>query len=345
MKSVININGGFAALLLIAFFLFVLNLSLGSADTGFFDVIKVITGNSNDKGADMIVLLYRLPQAVTALSTGIALGLAGLVLQTLFRNTLAGPSVLGISAGASFGVAVAVLMGSVTGGLFLFSGVANDVITVIFAFGGALAVLSVILYVSQRISNVVTILIIGIMTGYVVSALVSVMQFFSRSQDVYSFVVWGLGSFSKTDNYQALFLLSVALTGFGLLIFYIKPLNALLIGEVYARSIGFRVKRIRLVLFALTGIFIAATTAYTGPIGFIGLAVPHLARAVFKTSEHSVLIPAVAITGGIVALLCNLMAKLPGMDMSLPINAVTSLIGAPVVIWVLLKRGGNRYKG
>ncbi len=345
MKSVININGGFAALLLIAFFLFVLNLSLGSADTGFLDVIKVITGNSNDKGADMIVLLYRLPQAVTALSTGIALGLAGLVLQTLFRNTLAGPSVLGISAGASFGVAVAVLMGSVTGGLFLFSGVANDVITVIFAFGGALAVLSVILYVSQRISNVVTILIIGIMTGYVVSALVSVMQFFSRSQDVYSFVVWGLGSFSKTDNYQALFLLSVALTGFGLLIFYIKPLNALLIGEVYARSIGFRVKRIRLVLFALTGIFIAATTAYTGPIGFIGLAVPHLARAVFKTSEHSVLIPAVAITGGIVALLCNLMAKLPGMDMSLPINAVTSLIGAPVVIWVLLKRGGNRYKG
>jgi iron complex transport system permease protein len=345
LKSVININGGFAALLLIAFFLFVLNLSLGSADTGFLDVIKVITGNSNDKGADMIVLLYRLPQAVTALSTGIALGLAGLVLQTLFRNTLAGPSVLGISAGASFGVAVAVLMGSVTGGLFLFSGVANDVITVIFAFGGALAVLSVILYVSQRISNVVTILIIGIMTGYVVSALVSVMQFFSRSQDVYSFVVWGLGSFSKTDNYQALFLLSVALTGFGLLIFYIKPLNALLIGEVYARSIGFRVKRIRLVLFALTGIFIAATTAYTGPIGFIGLAVPHLARAVFKTSEHSVLIPAVAITGGIVALLCNLMAKLPGMDMSLPINAVTSLIGAPVVIWVLLKRGGNRYKG
>ncbi len=338
MKRGINII--FAGLLFIVLFLLVLNLWYGSAETGFFEVLSSIAGVGGDETIDTIVLLYRLPQAVTALSTGIALGLAGLILQTLFRNSLAGPSVLGISAGASFGVAVAVLWGSF-GSMFLLRGVAADIITVLFAFGGALSVLSVILYVSQRIRNVVTILIIGIMTGYIVSALVSVMQFFGRSQDVYSFVVWGLGSFSKTDNYQSLFLLAVALAGFVMLMFYIKPLNALLMGEVYARSIGFRVKRVRVVLFAVSGIFIAATTAYTGPIGFIGLAVPHLARSVFKTSDHSVLIPAVAITGAIVALLCNLAAKLPGMDISLPINAVTPLIGAPVVIWVLLKRGNG----
>ncbi len=333
-----NSKGIYTIMFLLLLLLLLLNLRFGSADTKLIEILKVITGNGTDEGLKTIVLSYRLPQAITALSTGIALGLSGLVLQTLFRNPLAGPSVLGISAGASLGVALAVMP---AWGMVFISGIASGAVTVIFALIGALAVLSVIVYVSQRISNVVTILIIGIMTGYMVSALVSVLQFFSRSQDVYSFVVWGLGSFSKTDNYQALFLLLVATSGFGLLLFYTKPLNALLIGEIYTRSIGFGVKKIRLVLFITTGIFIAVTTAYTGPIGFIGLAVPHLARSLFKTSDHAVLLPATALTGAITALICNLIAKLPGMEISLPINAVTSLIGAPVVIWLLLKRGNN----
>ncbi len=314
-----------------------MNLWFGSVAMQWHDVFQALTGQGTHNGINTIVIAYRLPQAVTALATGIALGLSGLILQTLFRNPLAGPSVLGISAGASLGVAIAVLSGSFLAGIVPALGFHNDILTILFAFAGALFVLAVILFVSQRIASVVTLLIIGMMMGYAVSALVGVLQFFSRPDDMYSFMMWGLGSFSKTDNHESLFLLFLAIAGVISSLFYIKALNALLSGEVYARSIGFRVKRIRFLFFILTGIFIAATTAYTGPIGFLGLAVPHLARSLFKTSNHAVLIPAVVLTGGALALLCNLIAKLPGYELSLPINAVTSLIGAPVVIWVLLK--------
>ncbi len=322
---------------LVTVFLFILNLWFGSVSISWQKVFFSLIGNENNVGINTIIISYRLPQAVTALATGIALGLSGLILQTLFRNPLAGPSVLGISSGASLGVAIAVLSSGVTGGFFAWSGTHNDFITIIFAFIGALLVLSVILYISHRIANVVTILIIGIMTGYAVSACVSILQFFSKSEDMYSFVMWGLGSFAKTNNFQASFLLFVVLAGFFVTLFYINPLNALLTGEIYARSIGFRIKRIRFILFFITGIFIAATTAYTGPIGFLGLAVPHIVRTIFKTSNHAILLPSVAIAGGALALLCNFIAKLPGFDISLPINAVTSIIGAPVVIWVLLR--------
>lgn len=285
----------------------------------------------------VIVNQYRLPQAVTALSTGIVLSLSGLILQTLFRNPLAGPSVLGISSGASLGVAIVILAGSLTGFTFMGVSLLGNTSIVLAAFAGALLVLSVILFVSGRIGNILTVLIIGIMLGYTVSALVSILQYFSGSDELHAYVLWGLGSFSNTSPAQSLFLLIIAFIGGIFTFFYIKPLNALLLGEQYAKSLGFNTRRIQTVLILFVGILIAAGTAFTGPIAFLGLAVPHITRGIFKSSQHRILVPGTILMGASIALLCNLLAKLPGMDVSLPINAVTSLVGAPVIIVVLLK--------
>jgi len=271
------------------------------------------------------------------LSTGIVLSLSGLILQTLFRNPLAGPSVLGISSGASLGVAIVILAGSLTGFTFMGVSLLGNTSIVLAAFAGALLVLSVILFVSGRIGNILTVLIIGIMLGYTVSALVSILQYFSGSDELHAYVLWGLGSFSNTSPAQSLFLLIIAFIGGIFTFFYIKPLNALLLGEQYAKSLGFNTRRIQTVLILFVGILIAAGTAFTGPIAFLGLAVPHITRGIFKSSQHRILVPGTILMGASIALLCNLLAKLPGMDVSLPINAVTSLVGAPVIIVVLLK--------
>ncbi len=318
--------------------LFMANLGFGSVVLPWSKVLKALLHlSAPNASAYVIVNDYRLPQAVTALSVGILLSMSGLVLQTLFRNPLAGPSVLGISSGASLGVAVVLLSGSVFGSDILSLPFIGNFTVVLAAFAGALLVLAIILFVSARVANGVTVLIIGIMLGYTVSAVVSVLQFFSGSEDLHAYVLWGLGSFSKATLQQALFLLFTALGGMVVLSVYIKPLNALLLGEHYARSVGFHPLRIQRVLIFVTGILIAAGTAFTGPIAFLGLAVPHLARGIFKTSQQGVLLPATLLTGAVLALFCNLAAKLPGYDISLPINAVTSLVGAPVIIWVIMK--------
>ncbi len=322
---------------LTALLLFLLNLWFGSVTIGFKEVLQILAGNETDQANRVIVMQFRLPQTLTAMAAGISLGLSGLVLQTLFKNPLAGPSILGISAGASFGVALSIFAGNFLQGVFPHLPLTNGLVTVVFAVGGALAVLSIILYAAQRISGILTILIIGVMTGYAVSAMVSILQFFSNPTDLYSFVLWGLGSFSKTTVPVSLMLLAVSVAGFSVLIFFARPLNALLAGEQYLRSIGYNVRNLRFVLILLTGILIAVTTAYTGPIGFVGLAVPHLSRLMFRSSNHAVLIPAVLLTGGSLAMLCNLLERLPGYDVSLPINAVTAFIGAPVVVWIILK--------
>ncbi len=321
--------------------LFLANLWYGSVLIPWKNVLAVLTGISGQNNVhEVIILQYRLPQAITALAVGMALSVAGLVLQTVFRNPLAGPSVLGISSGASLGVALVISAGSLIGlELLDQSYLLFDIPLVVAAVTGSLLVLLLIIFVAQRISNVVTILIIGIMIGYAVSAVVGVIQFFSREEELHAYILWGLGSFSKTNNAQALFLLLSSLVLAVGVLFYGKALNALLLGSDYARNSGINVKVTRNILIVLAGLLVALGTVFTGPIAFVGLAVPHLARNFFKTSAHGVLIPAVIIMGGALTLACNLAARLPGYDTTLPINAVTSLIGAPVVIWVIVQRG------
>ena len=326
----------FLLLFAVIIVLFMLNIRLGSVSLSWADVIQSLFSSSNNDTSTVIILQYRLPQTITAVAVGIALSIAGLLLQTTFNNPLAGPSVLGISAGSSLGVAILILLGwtSGIGDSSLFIGDAGIIIG---AFSGAIVVLIIIVFVSGKIGNAVTVLIIGIMIGYLVSAVVGTLQFFSSSQDLHSFVLWGLGSFSKTSIEQSVSILSLSIILFLISLFFIKPLNALLLGYRYAISSGYNVKAIQTVLILVSGLLIAIATAFTGPIAFIGLAVPHIARTLFKTSNHSVLLPSVVLIGASLALVCNLISKLPGFDSSLAINAVTSIIGAPIVIWVIVK--------
>jgi iron complex transport system permease protein len=339
MSSSSNKNIWYLIFSLLALLLFVANLGYGSVMISWAKVIGVLAGQSTDNIARVIVMEYRLPQAITALVTGISLGISGLLLQTLFRNPLAGPSVLGISSGASLGVALVILLGGSIGLDVLTSvNVFSELGVVLAAMAGALVVLAIILFVSNRIGNVVTVLIIGIMIGYAVSAVVGVLQFLSRAEDLHAYVLWGLGSFSKTNLSQSLFLMVSTVIGLVLTLLLIRPLNAFLLGDKYAKSVGVNTKKLQTIVLLVSGFLIALSTAFTGPIAFIGLAVPHLARNFFSTSNHRILVPAVILMGGGLTLFCNLVAKLPGYDTSLPINAITSVIGAPIVIWVIVKR-------
>lgn len=327
----------FSILLLV---LFLSNLWYGSIVIPWFDVLKTIFGSHELSTYHVIITQYRLPQAITATSTGMSLGVAGLLLQTLFRNPLAGPSVLGISSGASFGVAIALLAGGFFGVNLIESANMFSELLVIFAsLAGALIILLIILFVSNRVGNIIIVLIIGIMIGYAVSALVGVLQFFSRAEELHAYVLWGLGSFSKTNFSQSVLLLIIGIFGVLSGFLFVKPLNAILLGDKYAKTVGVDTKQLQTFVILISGLLIAVTTAFTGPIAFIGLAIPHLARNFFHTSNHRILLPAVILMGGILTLLCNLIAKLPGYDTSLPINAVTSFIGAPIVIWVIIQRG------
>ena len=341
MQSRIHIQYWLLGFTIVVIVLFMSNLWYGSVLIPWSEVFSILSGGDDaDKIYRVIVVEYRLPQAITALATGIALGVSGLLLQTIFKNPLAGPSVLGISSGASLGVALVVLMGGALNFQVLGSSdIFSELGLVLAAFAGALIVLLIIIFVANRIGNVVTILIIGIMIGYAVSAIVGVLQFFSRSEELHAYVLWGLGSFSKTNIYQSLFLLISVVSFTGLTLFYIKPLNAILLGNNYARSVGINTRSLQVIVILLAGFLIAVATAFAGPIAFVGLAVPHLAKAFFQTSNQRVILPAVIIIGAGLTLFCNLIAKLPGYDTSLPINAVTSIIGAPVVIWVIVKRG------
>jgi len=329
----------FVILPILIVLLFMLNIWYGSISMNWIDVWDTLALNENVNNASKIIILqYRLPQAITALSVGVGLSVAGLLLQTTFSNPLAGPSVLGISAGASLGVALVVLLGGIggvqlAGTSILFS----DMAVVIASFAGAIAVLTIIVFVSRKVGNAVTVLIIGIMIGYLVSAVVGTLQFFSSSEDLHAFILWGLGSFSKTTIVQSVSLFAVTMVISLVTMVFIKPLNALLLGSQYAMSSGFNIKIMQSVFILFSGLLIAFGTATTGPIAFIGLAVPHIARTIFRTSNHAILLPATMLIGAALTLGCNLVSKLPGYDASLPINAVTSMVGAPIVIWVIIK--------
>ncbi|MBD5193077.1 MAG: iron ABC transporter permease [Bacteroidales bacterium] len=322
--------------------LILLNLLLGSVSIPFSGVLDILM-NPHDSTSPQIwqniIWKSRWPQCLTALVAGAGLAVSGQMMQTVFHNPLAGPSVLGISSGASLGVAMVVLLsGSILGHALSSFGFAGELAVTLSAIIGSLAVMSVIVWVSSRVRGNVTLLIIGVMVGYIANAVIGVLKYFSVEEDIRSYVIWGLGSFARVSGGD-LTILIVSMTLLLLLsLLTVKTLNLLLLGEIYARNLGLNVKQARMIVIGLSGCLVAVVTAYCGPIMFIGLAVPHLCRGIFRSGDHRVLMPANILCGALLALACNLIARLPGIEGALPVNSVTSLVGAPVVIYVLFSK-------
>lgn len=339
----------FVLLLTLIVVFFVLNLLLGTVRIPLEDVLRILvrTGNPEVSAENWtiwsnIIWSSRVPQALTATVAGAGLAVSGLQMQTVFRNPLAGPSVLGISNGASLGVAFVVLLSGSLGGVALSKlGYMGDVAISVAAIVGALAVMSLILFVSQKVKGNVTLLIIGMMIGYLVNAVVGVLKFFSAEEDIRAYVVWGLGSFARVSGDQMLLFVCVMVVLLPLSMLMAKPMNLLLMGDEYAMNLGLNIRRARMIVIACSGVLVAVVTAYCGPVMFIGMAVPHLCRALFRTSEHRLLMPGTAFTGAALALICNLIARMPGFEGALPINSVTALVGAPVIAYVLFKRNSR----
>lgn len=324
--------------------LFFANLFLGSVKIPFDSVFNILFGSGVEKRAwNHIVLESRLPQAVTALLVGGGLAVSGLLLQTVFRNPLADPGILGISAGASLGVAIVILLfGGLVGSSVNFD-LPASMMVVVGAFMGAASVLLIIMLFAGIIRNNIMLLIIGIMVGYLVSSLISMLKYWGGTESNFSYMIWGMGDFSGVSLAQLPFFSTVVLVGLVLSVMLIKPLNAMLLGERYAANLGVNVKRVRLLLLVCAGLLTAITTAYCGPISFIGLAVPHIARLLLKTSDHRVLLPATIFMGVAMALLCNLICVLPIFSGVIPLNAVTPIFGAPVIIYVIINQKRIQY--
>lgn len=316
--------------------LFILNLSIGSVSIPFLQILKVLSGSAAEKVAwEHIILEFRLPKALTALVAGSALACSGLQMQTLFRNPLAGPFVLGISSGASLGVALVVMAGAIFGGgMWVYS----QNMVIIAATSGAALVMLLVVLVSGKVQDGMTLLIIGLMFGSLASAVVSILQFFSEAEQVQAFLIWTFGSLAGTTWGELSLLLPVSILGLSLSLFLAKPLNALLLGERYAESMGVSLKSTRLWIILATSVLTGGVTAFCGPIAFVGLSVPHLTRLLVPTADHRKLLPAVMLGGAILLLGCDILAQMPGSEKVLPINVVTSLIGAPVVIWLIVRR-------
>ena len=326
-------------IVLVIVLLFAINLLLGAADIPVKDVVGILLG-SEDKAHpswNYIILQNRLPQALTAMLCGASLAVSGLMLQTAFRNPLAGPSIFGINSGASLGVALVMLLlgGSITAGSFSLTGF---VAVLVAAFVGAMAVMALIMFFSTIVKNNVMLLIIGIMIGYIASSAISLLNFFATEEGVQSYMVWGLGNFGGVTMQQMPAFASVTILGLIAAMLLIKPLNALLLGEQYAENLGINTKRVRNYLLFVTGVLTAVSTAFCGPVAFIGLAVPHIARMLLGTENHRRLLPATLFCGAAIALLCNIICVLPGNNGIIPLNAVTPIMGAPVIIYVLLKQ-------
>ena len=330
-------------ILLLIVVLLLLNLLLGSVSIPAQSIWNILTGTGNEPVSwQNIVWKSRLPQALTALAAGAGLAVSGLQMQTVFRNPLAGPSVLGISSGASMGVAFVILLSGSLGGVALSRlGVMGEIALSVAAIIGSLSVMALIVYVSQKVKGNVTLLIIGVMIGYVSNAVIGVLKFFSVEEDIRAYVIWGLGSFSRVSGNQMMLFVTLMAISLPLSFLLIKTLNLMLLGDGYARNLGLNIKRARLLVITSAGVLTAIVTAYCGPIIFLGLAVPHLCRAIFQTSDHRILMPAVLLLGAALALICNLLARMPGFEGALPVNSVTALVGAPVVASVLFNKRKN----
>ena len=328
----------FIGLLGLLLLTWLLNISFGSVAIPFKATLSILSGNSASVPSwSYIIWDYRLPKAFTAILVGSGLALSGLVMQTLFRNPLAGPFVLGITSGASLGAAL-LLMGSTLLSGFATYGFLKDSSIIIAASLGSFLVLSIVMLVANKVRDTMALLVIGLMFGSITSAIVSVLAYFSDAEQLQRFVFWSYGSIGNLSWNQVLLLASIVIVGILLSVLSIKPLNALLLGENYAKSLGISLKNSRMLLIIITGLLAGSITAFAGPIAFVGLAVPHLTRQVFNTMEHKILVPAVCISGAVLMLLCDLIAQLPNSANVLPINAITSIVGAPVVIWLLVRK-------
>ncbi|MBQ8336954.1 MAG: iron ABC transporter permease [Bacteroidaceae bacterium] len=325
------------AFALFAVALFISNLFIGSVDIPFADVLSLLTGGECERESwRLIVLEMRLPQAVTALLAGAAISVAGLLLQTLFNNPLAGPEVLGINSGAGLGVAVVMLLAQgmiAVGG----TGAGGSIAILSGAFAGAMLIMAVILFLSSVLRNKIFLLIAGVAVGYLASSLISILNYFATAEGVHSYMIWGMGSFSAVSMEQIPFYAVIVALLLLVSLLMTKPLNALLLGDAYAMNLGINVKLIRGVLLSVTALLTAVVTAFCGPVAFIGLAVPHISRLFLNTANHKYLLPGTLLAGSSVALLCNLICQLPGENGLLPLGAITPLVGAPVIIYVILK--------
>lgn len=318
--------------------LFIANLFWGAVDIPCSAVFDVLTGKEVERASwNYIILQSRLPQAITALLCGGSLAVSGLMLQTAFANPLAGPSILGISSGASLGVAIVMLAG---GGTISAVGVtlSGFVSVLIGGFIGSMFIMAIILGLSTFIRSNLMLLITGIMIGYITSSAISLLNYISTEEGVHSYVIWGMGNFSGVSLRQLPFFATICLIGLAMSVMLIKPLNALLMGNQYAENLGINIRLTRNLLLIATGLLTAVTTAFCGPIAFLGLAVPHVARMILHTENHNTLLPVTILCGAAAALLCNLICVLPGEKGIIPLNVVTPLLGAPVIIYVILKQ-------
>ena len=316
----------------------ILDLLSGSVDIPLKEILSILSGSGNSNpGWEIIIIEFRIPKAITAVLAGSGLAISGLLMQTIFRNPLAGPFVLGISSGASLGVALLILTGSLLGvTITQLSGIGSWSI-VLAAIAGSSVVLLVIIIISVKVRDTMTLLIIGLMVGSLSGAIVSVLQYFSGAREIQSFLIWTFGSLGGVHG-EELLILTIAVTIGMLASWWLsKPLDALLLGTSYAQSMGVNIGRIRLLVILCTSILAGSITAFCGPLAFIGIAVPHLTRIIFKTANHRVLIPGSILLGAIVMVICDLGAQLPGSNRALPINAITSLLGAPAVIAILIR--------
>ncbi|MBP1637892.1 MAG: transport system permease protein [Bacteroidetes bacterium] len=320
----------FIGLSVIFILFFLADLAWGSIRIPVGEVIRVFFGNSSNEINSEILLNFRLPKAITAILAGSALSVAGLMMQTLFRNPLADPYVLGVSSGASLGVALVMMS---TG--FVFAGVSSWLV-ILSAIIGAVLVMLLVVGVSYKVQNAVSLLIVGIMFGTISSAIVSVLQYFSNPDAIKLFIMWNLGSLSAVTWEHLQLLVPAVFIGLVLSVFLQKRLDGLLLGENYARGLGISIVQTRTLIVIATGLLAGAVTAFTGPIGFVGIAIPHIARGVFRTSTHRTLIPASMLMGAILILLCDIISQIP--TYTLPINTISSLFGAPIIIWIILKR-------
>lgn len=329
----------FVSLVLLLFICVLTNISIGSIQIPYIDIWKTLTNTGSiNQNLNYIIIHYRLPKAITSVISGIGLGISGLLMQTYFRNPLAGPFVLGISSGASLGVALLIMGGSLLG----FSSSFFSFSIPIAASLGAFLVLSIVMITARNIRNTLSILIVGLMFGSFASAIISVLSYFGTANELQQYIFWSLGSLGNLQWSEILLLTIILMISCTGLLFALKPLDALLLGENYAKSLGINLKKTQILVFLITSVLTGSITAFTGPIAFIGLAIPHITKLIFNTSNHKILIPAVGIIGAIVLLICDSLSHIPIANKNLPINAITSLFGAPIVIWLLVSKS-KRY--
>ncbi len=333
----------FIVLLALLLLGFLSSLALGSVEIPISFIINYFLGNSDHQVWINIIENFRIPKALTAILAGSALAVSGLQMQTLFRNPMAGPFILGISSGAGLGVALVIFLGIWIGGFLELSGFARSWLLVVASALGSFLVLLVVLSASFRIRSSISLLIIGLMFGSAVSALVSILQFFSQAENIQAYVIWSFGSLGSLSWAELSIMTPIILFALIFSIVLSKPLNLLLLGEDYAESTGINLKRTRTLIVINTSLLAGTVTAFCGPLAFIGLAIPHITRMIFNTGNHLLLTPLVMLFGGIFLLILDIIAQLPGMEATLPINAVTSLFGAPFVIWLVIKKANLNY--